>query len=113
MKLDPTKMKDWEIAEAAEATLRPAADLAAEPKLISIESVMPSSHLILCRPLLLLPPIPPRPTPEEPAAPAGAVPTPEQSVTPADIVPTPEEPAAPAGAVPTPEEPASHLFAMK
>ena len=25
------------------------------PKLISIESVMPSSHLILCRPLLLLP----------------------------------------------------------
>ena len=29
------------------------------PKLTSIESVMPSSHLILCRPLLLLPPIPP------------------------------------------------------
>ena len=28
--------------------------------LMSIESVMPSSHLILCRPLLLLPPIPPR-----------------------------------------------------
>ena len=27
------------------------------PKLTSIESVMPSSHLILCRPLLLLPPI--------------------------------------------------------
>ena len=27
-------------------------------KLASIESVMPSSHLILCRPLLLLPPIP-------------------------------------------------------
>ena len=26
-------------------------------KLISIESVMPSNHLILCRPLLLLPPI--------------------------------------------------------
>ena len=25
----------------------------------TIESVMPSSHLILCRPLLLLPPIPP------------------------------------------------------
>ena len=25
----------------------------------SIESVMPSSHLILCRPILLLPPIPP------------------------------------------------------
>jgi len=30
MKLDPTKMKDWQIAEAAEATLRPAADLAEE-----------------------------------------------------------------------------------
>ena len=28
-------------------------------KLISIESVMPSSYLILCRPLLLLPPISP------------------------------------------------------
>ena len=28
-------------------------------KLMSIESVMPSSHLILCRPLLVLPPIPP------------------------------------------------------
>ena len=30
------------------------------PKLMCIESVLPSSHLILCRPLLLLPPIPPR-----------------------------------------------------
>ena len=29
------------------------------PKFMSIESVMPSSHLILCLPLLLLPPIPP------------------------------------------------------
>ena len=29
------------------------------PKLTCIESVMPSSHFILCRPLLLLPPIPP------------------------------------------------------
>ena len=28
-------------------------------KLMPIKSVMPSSHLILCRPLLLLPPIPP------------------------------------------------------
>ena len=28
------------------------------PKLMSIELVMPSSHLILCRPLLLLPPNP-------------------------------------------------------
>ena len=30
------------------------------PNLTSIESVMPSSHLILCRLLLLLPPIPPK-----------------------------------------------------
>ena len=29
------------------------------PKLMSIKLVMPSSHLILCHPLLLLPPIPP------------------------------------------------------
>ena len=29
-KLDPTKMKDWEIAEAAEAGLRPAKELATE-----------------------------------------------------------------------------------
>ena len=29
------------------------------PKLMSVESMMPSSHLIHCRPLLLLPPIPP------------------------------------------------------
>ena len=28
-------------------------------KLMSIELVMPSNHLLLCRPLLLLPPIPP------------------------------------------------------
>ena len=28
------------------------------PKFMCIKSVMPSSHLILCRPLLLLPPIP-------------------------------------------------------
>ena len=28
-------------------------------RFMSIKSVMPSSHLILCRPLLLLPPIPP------------------------------------------------------
>ena len=28
-------------------------------RLTSVESVMPSSHLVLCRPLLLLPPIPP------------------------------------------------------
>ena len=33
--------------------------LRSSPKLMSIELVMPSSHLILCRPLLLLPLIPP------------------------------------------------------
>ena len=30
------------------------------PKLLSVESVMPSNHLILCRPLLLLPSVFPR-----------------------------------------------------
>ena len=30
MKLDPTKMKDWQIAEAAEETMRPITDIAAE-----------------------------------------------------------------------------------
>ena len=34
-------------------------DLQSSLRLMSIESVMPSSYLILCRPLLLLPPIPP------------------------------------------------------
>ena len=29
------------------------------PKFTCIESVMPSSHLVFCRPLLLLPPVPP------------------------------------------------------
>ena len=33
--------------------------LRSSPKLMSIKSVMPSSHLILCRRLFLLPPIPP------------------------------------------------------
>ena len=31
-----------------------------QPKLMCIQSVMPSSHLILCHPLLLLPQIPPQ-----------------------------------------------------
>ena len=34
-------------------------DSQSSPRLTPIKSVMPSSHLILCRPLLLLPPIPP------------------------------------------------------
>ena len=38
---------------------RPITNCRSSPKLMSIESVMPPSHLILCRPLLLLPPIPP------------------------------------------------------
>ena len=38
---------------------RPSPTPGVHSKLMSIESVMPSSHLILCRPLLLLPPIPP------------------------------------------------------
>ena len=37
----------------------PSTNSQSSPKLMSIESVMPSSHLILCRPLLLLPQIPP------------------------------------------------------
>ena len=38
---------------------RPPTNSWSPPKPMSIKSVMPSSHLILCRPLLLLPPIPP------------------------------------------------------
>ena len=38
---------------------RPSCPSPTSSRLMSIESVMPSSHLILCRPLLLLPPIPP------------------------------------------------------
>ena len=30
MKLDPTKMKDWEVAEAAEETMKPVRQLADE-----------------------------------------------------------------------------------
>ena len=37
MKLDPLKMKDWEIAQAAEATLRPAGELAEELGLLKEE----------------------------------------------------------------------------
>ena len=43
---------------ACQATLSITNSLSS-PKLMSIESVMPSSHLILGHPLLLLPPIPP------------------------------------------------------
>ena len=46
----------WIAAHQASLSITNARSL---PKLMSIELVMPSSHLILCCPLLLLPPIPP------------------------------------------------------
>ena len=46
----------WTTAHQASLSITNSRSL---PKLISIESVMPSNHLILCRPLLLLPPISP------------------------------------------------------
>ena len=46
----------WTAARQASLSITNSRSL---PKLMSIESVMPSSHLILCRPLLLLPAIPP------------------------------------------------------
>ena len=46
----------WIVARQASLSITNSRSL---PKLMSIESVMPSSHLILCHPLLLLPPIPP------------------------------------------------------
>ena len=44
---------------AARQTSLPITNSRSLLKLMSIKSMMPSSHLILCRPLLLLPPIPP------------------------------------------------------
>ena len=46
----------WTTARQASLSITTSQSL---PKLMSIKLVMPSSHLILCRPLLLLPPIPP------------------------------------------------------
>ena len=46
----------WTAARQASLSITSSRSL---PKLMSRESVMPSIHLILCRPLLLLPPIPP------------------------------------------------------
>ena len=43
-------------------------------RLMSIESVMPFSHLILCHPLLLLPSIPPRCDPIDGSPPGSPVP---------------------------------------
>ena len=45
----------WIAARQASLSI---ANSQSSPKLMSIDSVMPSSHLILCHPLLLLPPIP-------------------------------------------------------
>ena len=49
-------MTPWTAAQQASLSITNSWSL---PKLMSIESVMPSNHLILCRPLLLLPPVPP------------------------------------------------------
>ena len=46
----------WTVAHQASLSITNSRSLL---KLRSIESVMPSNHLILCHPLLLLPPIPP------------------------------------------------------
>ena len=51
-----TLVNPWIIACQASLSIT---NSRSSPKLMSIESVMSSSHLILCRPLLLLPPIPP------------------------------------------------------
>ena len=48
----------WFVACARQASLS-IINTQSSKRLTSIESVMPSSHLILCRPLRLLPPIPP------------------------------------------------------
>ena len=47
-------MTPWTAAHQASLSITNSRSL---PKLMSIESVMPSNHLILCRPLLLLPSI--------------------------------------------------------
>ena len=54
--LCPTLCDPWITACQASLSITNSRSLL---KLLSIESVMPSSHLILCHPLLLLPPIPP------------------------------------------------------
>ena len=46
----------WTAARQASLSITNSRSL---PKLMSMESVMPSYHLILCHPILLLPPIPP------------------------------------------------------
>ena len=53
----PTVVTPWTAASQASLSITNSCSLL---KLMSIESVIPSSHLNLCHPLLLLPPIPPR-----------------------------------------------------
>ena len=53
------KVKSLSPVRAARQASLPMTTSSSLPKLMSIESVMPSNHLILCHPLLLLPPIPP------------------------------------------------------
>ena len=52
----PTLCDPWIAARQASLSIT---NSRSSLRLMSIESVMPSSHLILCRPLLLLPPNPP------------------------------------------------------
>ena len=56
--LSPVRLfgKPWTTAHQAALSIPNSRSLL---KLMSIESQLPSNHLILCRPLLLLPPIPP------------------------------------------------------
>ena len=55
-KNSPYSSSDWTAAYQASLSIT---NTWSSPKLMSIESAMPSSHLILYCPLLLLPPIPP------------------------------------------------------
>ena len=52
---DSLQPHEWQARQASLSIINTRSSL----RLTSIESVMPSSHLILCRPILLLPPIPP------------------------------------------------------
>ena len=54
--LCPTLQTPWATARQASLSIT---NSKSPPKPMSIESVMPPSHLILCHPLLLLPSIPP------------------------------------------------------
>ena len=53
-------LRPYELQHAIPPCPSPTPNSQSSLKPMSIKSVMPSSHLILCRPLLLLSPIPPR-----------------------------------------------------